>query len=135
MRVWKYFFAIHTFEPLFGCLRVAQDHSILKMAVSTLMKVTLLRHMAVIVGPAPDHRVELGYQIDRGGLLVRLHDFPDVPQECFDLLSGWFDKEFTSVLPDVLSQKIEAVLDVGNVGFLRGEFQSAFAEKVFHQAV
>ena len=61
------------------------------------------RHMAVIVGPAPDHRIELGYQIGRSGLFVRLHDFPDFPQECFDILLGWFDEELASVLPYVLS--------------------------------
>ena len=60
-------------------------------------------HMAVIVGPAPDDRIELGYQIGRGGLFVRLHDFPDFPQACFDILLGWFDEKLTSVLPYVLS--------------------------------
>src|SRR5262245_47560726 len=89
--------------------------------------------MAMIVGPAPVHRVELGYQMGRGSLLVRLHDFPDFPQECFDILSGWLDKERTNVLPYVLSQKIEAVLDVRHAGFFRGEFESAFAEKLLHQ--
>src|SRR6266699_451109 len=70
------------------------------------------RHMAVIVGPAPDHRIELGYQLGRCGLLVCLHDLPDFPEECFDILPGWFDEELTSVLPHMLSQKIEAVLNV-----------------------
>ena len=37
----KYFFAPQR-RGFFGCLRVAQDHRLLKMAVSTLVKTTLL---------------------------------------------------------------------------------------------
>src|SRR5262249_17317832 len=90
------------------------------------------RHMAVIVGPAPDHRVELSYQIGRSSLFVRLHDFPDFSQECFYILPGWLDEKLTPVLRYVLSQKIEAVLNVRNAGLLWGEFEPAFAEKLLH---
>jgi len=41
LRVRKYFFVTRR-PDFFGCLRVAQDHRLLKMAVSTLMKVALL---------------------------------------------------------------------------------------------
>src|SRR5262249_60796124 len=40
-RVRKYFCATHR-PDFFGCLRVAEDHRLLKMAVSTLMKRALL---------------------------------------------------------------------------------------------
>ena len=39
----------------------------------------LADHVVVIVGPAANHGVELRYQMARCGLLVRLHDLPDVP--------------------------------------------------------
>src|SRR5262245_63385164 len=53
----------------------------------------LADHVAVIVGPSPDDGVELGYQMPSGGLLVRLHDLPDMTVECADILSVWFDDE------------------------------------------
>jgi hypothetical protein len=42
-----------------------------------LIEGCLAHHMPVIVGPAPDHGVELGNQIRRCGLFVGLHDLPD----------------------------------------------------------
>ena len=83
--------------------------------------------MSVIVGPAPNHRVDLGDHIRRGSLLVGLHDFPDLTQECLDILSGGLDQQFARILAYVLAQEIEAVLNVRDMGFLRGEFQSALA--------
>lgn len=91
------------------------------------------RPMAVIVGPAPDRGMELGYQVGRGGLFVRLPDFPDFPQECLHILPGWFREELPSILPYMVPQKITAVLNVRNAGFLRGEFEPAFAEELLHQ--
>ena len=84
-------------------------------------------HVPVIVGPAPNHGVELGDQIRRCGLLIGLHDLPDLAEECLDILSGGFDQKFTRVLTYILAQKIEAVLDVCDAGFLRRQFQTAFA--------
>ena len=50
--------------------------------------------MAMIVSPAPDHGVELRYQIGRRRLLVGLHNVPALLQECLDILPGRFDEEF-----------------------------------------
>jgi hypothetical protein len=52
----------------------------------------LTHHVAVIVRPPANHRIELGDQIASCGLLVRLDNLPDVPEECFDMLAGWFDQ-------------------------------------------
>ena len=49
--------------------------------------------MAMIIAPASDYGVELGDQISRGRLLVGLHDFPDFPEECLDILPGGFGEE------------------------------------------
>ena len=46
---------------------------------------------------------------------------------------GRVHEEFPRVLPDMLSQEIEAVLDVGDMGFRLGKLQTTFVEKVFHQ--
>ena len=87
----------------------------------------LAHHMPVIIGPTPSHGVELGNQIRRCSLLIGLHDLPDLTEELFDILSGGFDQQFARVLAHVLAQEIEAVLNVRDMGFLRGEFQSALA--------
>ena len=112
---------------------MAQDHNTAKMAVSALMEGYLAHHVAMIGGAAPDHGVELGYQIACCSLLVGLHDLPDFTEECLHILPGWFDEQFTSVLAYLLSQKIKAILDMRNAGFVWGEFQSAFVQKLLHQ--
>jgi hypothetical protein len=89
--------------------------------------------MAMVVGPTPDHGVELGYQMGRGCLLVGLHDFPDLTQECLDILLGGFSEEFTRILPDMVAQKIKAVLDVRDAGFLRGEFEPTLVKELLYQ--
>jgi hypothetical protein len=88
--------------------------------------------MAMIVGPSTNDGVELRYQMAGCGLLVGLHDVPEVPKEGVHILWGGFDKEFPRVFPDILSQEIETVLDVGDMGFCLGELQTTFVEKVFH---
>ena len=89
--------------------------------------------MAMIVGPAADDGVELGYQIGRGGLLVGLHDFPDFPKECLDILPGGSGEELPRILPDMVAQKIKTVLNVRDTGFLWGEFETAFVQELLHQ--
>jgi len=86
--------------------------------------------MAMIVGPPTNDGVELRYQMAGCGLLVRLHDVPDVPKEGVHLLRGGFNEEFPRVLPDVLSQEIDTVLDVSDMGFCLGKLQTTFVEKV-----
>jgi len=57
----------------------------------------LTHHVTVIVRPPAYHRVELGDQMASRGLLVRLHNLPDVPEECLSILAGWFDNQFPSI--------------------------------------
>ena len=89
--------------------------------------------MAVIVRPPAYYGVELGDQIPSRGLLIRLHYFPDVPEECCNILAGWFDEQFPSILAERLAQESEAVLDRGAVGFRRREFQPSFAQELHHK--
>jgi hypothetical protein len=89
--------------------------------------------MAMIIGLAPNPRVELGYQMRRRHLLVSLHDFPDLTEERLDIRSGWLREKLTSIFADMVTQKIKAVLHVRNAGFLRGEFESAFVQDLLYQ--
>jgi hypothetical protein len=93
----------------------------------------LADHMAMIVGPSAYNRVELRYQIACRGLLVGLHEVPEVPKECVYILRGGFDEEFPRVLPDMLAQEIEAGLNVGDMGFRLGELKATHAEKLFYE--
>ena len=93
----------------------------------------LADHVAMIVGPPPNDGVELRYQIACRGLLVGLHDMPEVPEACVHMLRGGFHEEFPRVLPDMLSQEIEPVRDMRDMGFCLGKLKTTFAEKVFHQ--
>src|SRR6266446_8646464 len=93
----------------------------------------LADHVAMIVGPPTNDRVELRYQTACRSLLVGLHDMPEVPEECAHMLRGGFNEEFPRVLPDMLSQEIEPARDMRDMGFRLGELQTTFAEKVFHQ--
>jgi hypothetical protein len=93
----------------------------------------LADHMAMIVGPPANDGVELRYQIACRGLLVGLHDMPDVPEECVHILRGGFNEEFPRVLPDMLAQEIEAGLNVGDMGFRLGELKATHAEKLFYE--
>src|SRR5215471_15091989 len=93
----------------------------------------LADHVAMLVGPPPNDGVELRYQIARRGLLIGLHDMPEVPEEWAHILRGGFNEEFPRVFPDMLSQEVEAVLDVRDMGFCLGKLQTTFVEKVFHQ--
>ena len=61
----------------------------------------------MIVGPPTNDGVELRYQMAGCGLLVRLHDVPDVPKEGVHLLRGGFNEEFPRVLPDVGTGSVE----------------------------
>jgi hypothetical protein len=51
----------------------------------------LANHVAMRVGPPANDGVELRYQIPCRGLLVGLHDMPEVPEECSHILRGGFD--------------------------------------------
>src|SRR5215471_11320642 len=64
---------------------------------------------------------------------VQSYHLPDVPEELLNILAGWFDEEFPSILTEVLTQEIEAVLNRGEVGFRRRQFQPAFGQKLDHE--
>ena len=53
--------------------------------------------MAVIIRPSTNHWVELGDEMASRGLLVRLHHLPDMPEECVNILAGWFDEQLPRI--------------------------------------
>ena len=79
--------------------------------------------MSVIIGPTSNFGVELSNEIACCGLLVRLHDFSDTLQKSMDVLFRGLNQQFSVVFTEVLSEKIKAVLNVRDEGFLLGESQ------------
>ena len=58
----------------------------------------------------------------------------DVLQEGFDILLGRLDEQFpVGISAHVLSEEIEAVLHMRDLGFLVGELQTAFLQEVSHE--
>jgi hypothetical protein len=75
----------------------------------------------MIVGPPADHGGELGYQIPRWGLQGGLPDLPEAPDKGVAILPGRFDTQLPSILSEMRSEEVKAVLAVGDAGFLRRE--------------
>lgn len=103
------FFRVSPFRPLPEC----QEDSVIHRN-----KGRLTDHMAVVVCPASNHRIELGNQLPCCGLGVTFDDRSDVSQECLDILGGGLNQQLPLVLAEMLSQKIKAVTNGGDFGFL-----------------
>lgn len=76
--------------------------------------------MAVVVCPSPNDGVELDNQVAGRRLFVGFDGRPHFGQECFDAFARGFDEELAIVLAYILSQKVEALLDVRYPCFLCG---------------
>ena len=79
-------------------------------------------HMSVIISPTSNFGVELSNEIACCGLFVLLHDFADPLQKSMDVLFRGLNQQFSVVFPDMLSEKVKAVLNVRDEGFLLGDF-------------
>jgi hypothetical protein len=89
--------------------------------------------MPVILHPTPDHRVEAQYQVASRGLLVGLYNVSDFLQESFHVFLGGLGQVRAAVFPDMLSEKVEPLVDMCDVGLLGRERETTFAQKCFHQ--
>jgi hypothetical protein len=75
--------------------------------------------MSVIVRPSSDLRVQLGDQITCRDLLVLSYHFSDAFQKGINVLSRWFDEQFSMVFTEMLPKKVETILNVCNESFFR----------------
>ena len=87
----------------------------------------------VKVGPTPNYRVEGPDQITGFPGREFPDAFPDLGQKRCDIVSGRFDEQLPLVLARVLPQEIESVLNPRDPGFLRGQGQTPFQEKLFYR--
>lgn len=72
----------------------------------------------VIVGPSPNFGVELGNEVSCRRLLMVLHYFSDALKKRLHAFSRGCDQQFSVVFTEVLSEKVEAVLDMRDEGLL-----------------
>jgi len=75
--------------------------------------------VSMVIGPSTNDRVEFRYQTV-GGQVSAL-GFDNVSHSVQELalaLGRWFDEEFAVVFADVLSKKVESVLDMGDTCLL-----------------
>ena len=80
-------------------------------------KDTLAYDMAVIVCPPSNDRVERRYQFARRYVCLCLDGAPYLFQESLHALFAWSDDELGMEFTDRLSEEIEAVLHMGDMGF------------------
>jgi hypothetical protein len=68
--------------------------------------------MAMIICPTPDNRVERHNHIPLRGCSESVECRFDLALECLLALSRGFDQQLPIVSPDVLSQEIEAIIEM-----------------------
>ena len=76
------------------------------------------RAVPVIVCPSLYFGVEQGYQSVGRCLLMSFDRFSDIRQERFHVLFRRASQQEPVILPDILSEKVETVRDVRDLGFL-----------------
>ena len=86
----------------------------------------LTGHVPVIVGPSPDQGIEEPNQISRCCLRVGPNECSGFNQQRVDTLARGFHENRAMIVPDVLAEKVKAVRDMRDLGFLRGEDQASF---------
>ena len=82
--------------------------------------------MPVVVCPASQLGVEKPYQTLGFDRRVGFDQCTNVIKEGFDTLPRWFYQQFSAVFTHIEPEKIEAVVDMGDVSFLCRETQPSF---------
>ena len=90
--------------------------------------------MAVIQRPALDLLVQTMDQLPCRPTTRPADGLPDLLQERPHVPAGRFHQYLAAVMPpDRLSQKIEAVVDMRDLGFLVGEFETPLSKELLHE--
>ena len=90
--------------------------------------------MSMVVSPSLNNRIEFHYQtISRSVSTFCLDNSLNLVEKCSLAFGRRFDKEFAVVLADVLAEKIEAIIDMGDGRLLRREREIPFLEKGLHE--
>jgi hypothetical protein len=91
------------------------------------------RAVLVVVGPATNDGVQQANQQGLADRFVRVDDSPDFLQERVRVLLRWFHEWFAIVATEVLSEEVEAFVDVREACLVGGERQPSFFQERFDQ--
>src|ERR1035438_6717223 len=75
--------------------------------------------VSMIVRPSTDDRIEPNDQVRLCCRLVSLDYFPDLCQERLSILLGGRYQQFAAILPEVLAEEVESILNASHVSFFR----------------
>ena len=75
--------------------------------------------MTVIVRPSPDDRVESTYQVHLFRGVILANNAAHLLEERMQILLRRCGEDFAAMSPQVLPQKVEAIFDMRDAGFLR----------------
>src|SRR5262249_32692227 len=84
------------------------------------------RTMSMVVAPATNDGVQQANQQGLAERFVRVDDFPDFLQERVRVLLGWLHQGFATVLTEILSEEIEALVDMSDACLIGRERQPSF---------
>ena len=104
----------------------------LKDNMVDFLESVLATHVAMVVDPSPDKRVQLLDQVPGGCSGVFGDDGSHLTQYFFDTLFGRRNQEFAFVLADILSQEVESFFKISNPGFLWRDFQTTRLQEFFN---
>jgi len=90
-------------------------------------------HVAMIVSPSPNNRVEQSYQIFLFGRTVPTDNRPNLFKEGVRVLLRRLDQELAAIFADVLAQEVESLFDVRDASFLWRELQAPVVQKLLNQ--
>lgn len=93
----------------------------------------LRRTVSVIVGPAPNHGVELVDQVALADSAVAANKLPHLFQERVRVLPGRLGEQFSAELAEGLSEEVKPLCDVRDARLLWRELQAPIAQKLFDQ--
>jgi len=90
-------------------------------------------HMAVVINPAPDDRVECANETLLTLAAVLSDHVPRFFQEAACVLPGGLDQQLAVPFAQVFSEEVEPLVDVGDAGFLGRKLKAALAKELLHQ--
>ena len=93
----------------------------------------LRRDVAVIVGPAPNHGIELTNQVGLAVSAIPANHLPHLLQEGVRVFPGGLDEQLAAEFAEVLSEEVESGFDVCDAGFLGRELQAPVAQELINQ--
>src|SRR6266487_78736 len=123
--IWPFIGKIFVFHPSAWFVLMSSTSPFpdgLKDGMISSMKDCLTDHMAMIEGPATNHRIEFCYQLPCGQVTTFFDTFSDLAEKCLHALLRGSNEEFRAfsplIFPYRLPKEIKSAFDMRDNGFL-----------------